>query len=565
MYKIMTFLFLAATLTILTSCQNEDKQTAESFEVVVRLDEEPDRLNPMLSQASVATQIENHIFLPLMEYDPIDLELKPILVKSNPEITPFGENGSAYTYEIKENAQWSDGKKITAEDYLFTIKAALNPHTSSNSWRGFLSQLDSVSLDPENDRKFTVYLDEAYLLSQAVTCNFNIYPKHFYDPDGLLDDYTFSDMRKDSLGDKAEAFGKRMNEVTFSRDSILGSGAYEMTSWNAGQSLVLKKVKNWWGEGSLPASPDQITYLLVPDEATAVTMLKSGDVDIMSSVSPTVFADLKASEAASKLAFHTPQIMQYYYLGLNNGDEILRDKKVRLALAHLLDVQKMCEVLMADLAQPVTGPVHPSKAYYNKSLSPIAIDIDKASALLEEAGWMDKNNDGVREKNIDGKSIDLNLDILVTQKELGRNVARLLKDNAAKVGMNIEIKAMEWGQIMGQLGSRDFDIVAMATRQHPGLDDLYQSWHTASIGPDGRNISGFGNAKSDSIIEVIRLTEDIKKRDQAYQDIQAMIYEEQPVVFLFSPTETIIHGKDISVDVSSRRPGYFENTAKPAQ
>lgn len=558
-YLLPLFVFLS----LITSCASEKGDVNEIFEVNVILREEPDRIHPMLSQASVATQIESHILLPLMEFDPIDLQLKPVLVSGPPEVDTFGENGSAFTFQMRPEAKWEDGTDITGNDYYFTLKAALNPHTPSNAWKAFLGQIDSVSVDKADPKKFTVYLDESYQLALPVTANFNVYPRHYYDADGLLDQYSISDLRQDSVTGPAEEFGKHISRSIFSRDSVMGSGPYRLSSWSTGQSLVLDKVDDWWGKDLIPAYPDRINYLFVPDESTGITMLRSGQADIISGISPTVFADLKSSSDSAQLSFHTPQVMQYYYLGLNTKDDVLKDKSVRQALAHLLDLELMAKVLMADLATPIASPIHTSKSYYNKTLKPVDFNPVKAKELLSEAGWSDSDNDGTIDKSIDGAQTELDLDILVTQKELGRNVARILKENAAEVGISVNIKSQEWGEIIKDVTQRQYDIVAMATRQYPGLDDLYQSWHTSSIGPDGRNITAFGNERTDSIIEQLRITEDEEVRNDLFMEIQQIIYDEQPMIFLFAPTETIVHSADLEMTISSRRPGYFEATAKP--
>lgn len=548
------------TFTFCVSCTSEKETSEENFEVDVILREEPDRLNPMLSKSSMATQIESQILLPLMEYNPENLQIQPVLVKDQPVVVESDSNTS-FTYEIREEAVWADGQPVTADDYLFTIKAALNPHSLSNTWRGFLSQIDNIQIDSDNPKKFTVTLDEAYLLALPVTCNFNIYPRHYYDSEGLLNDYALDEMKADSIGGNAEIFGKKFNRPVFSRDSILGSGPYSLTSWTTGQSLVLTKKDNWWGDEALTANPERINYLFVPDEATGITMLKSGEADIISGVSPTVFAKLK-HEGSEGLEFHTPQIMQYYYLGLNNDSPLLSDKRVRKALSHILDLEVLSDILMANLAKPIASPIHSSKTYYNQSLTPVSFDEDQARTLLAEAGWSDSDGDNILDKDIEGTKEKLSLDILVTQKELGRNLALILKENAGRVGIEINIKSQEWGQILKSIGQRDFHIVAMATRQHPGVDDLYQTWHTSSIGPDGRNITGFGNDRSDAIIERLRLTNDENERRQLFNEIQQIIYDEQPMIFLFAPTETIIHNDQLEMTISSLRPGYFEATAQ---
>ena len=469
---------------------------------------------------------------------------------------------------MRNEAVWEDGQPITAEDFLFTIKAAMNPHSLANAWRGFMMAIDSVLIYDDSPKHFKVFIGKPHMLAEEISSNFNVYPKHIYDPNGHLDAFTLDDLRQDSVGGKAVAFAKDFVTAKYSRETIIGSGPYKFSNWVSNQSLVLKKKKDWWGEkysGTsklMMSGPDQLIYFIVPDETTALTMLKDGQLDVVSGLSPTAFNQIKENSKSQDLSFATPAIMQYYYLGLNNKGDILKNKKIRLALAHILDTENLSEVLMANLAKPVVGPIHPSKPHYNKNLSPIKYDLNKASQLLSEEGWSDTDDNGVLDKNIDGQKVDLELEVLVTQKELGRNLARILKDNASKVGVEIKISSLEWGRILKKLQARDFDIVAMATRQSPGLDDLYQSWHTESAKPGGRNIVGFGNELSDSLIMRIRAEEDPAERTKLYHRIQEIIQDEQPMVFLFAPSETIVYNNKIDLVISSRRPGYFENTAQ---
>ena len=522
----------------------------------------------MLSASTYSTQVENHIFLPLMEFDPKDLVFKPLLVTGTPERSEIStgpmKGGVSFSFEIRPEACWSDGKPVTAEDYLFTLKAAVNPHTLANTWRSFLMNIDSVIIDPQDNKKFRVAFKESYMLARTSAANFNIYPKHFYDPKGRMDRYSLTALKRDSVGGSAVHFANEFGAEDYSQRRIMGSGPYRLTFWDAQKSMLLEKNDDWWGKekGLLESNPSTIKYLFIPDETTAITLLKDGQLDIISAVSPTTFADLKEGRDNRRLKFYTPAILQYYYLALNNRDPRLSDKRVRKALAHTLNLSHLAEVLMAGLAQPVASPIHPSKSYFNKDLNPVPFDLESAAELLGEAGWSDSDEDGIVDKEIDGISTPLELTILVTSKELGKNIARIFKENASKVGVKINIESKEWGFIRGKLGARSFQVVAMATRQSPDMTDMYQSWHTTSMGPGGRNIVGFGNEQTDAIIEEIRTTQIEERRYALYNEIQEMIYEEQPMIFLFAPTETVITSDRISLVTSSRRPGYFENTAK---
>src|SRR5690606_30889273 len=123
---------------------------------------------------------------PLAEIDPYHYSLSPLLIEALPEpeeITsgPYA-GGQRFTYTIRAEAEWEDGTPITGYDYDFTVKMALNPRVDVEQWRGFLTFISDVEVDPEQPRRFTVTVAERYILADLVTCNFNIYPKHIYDP-----------------------------------------------------------------------------------------------------------------------------------------------------------------------------------------------------------------------------------------------------------------------------------------------------------------------------------------------------------------------------------------------
>lgn len=543
----------------ISSCGSDGESTQAKTQINIRLVEEPDRIHPMLSTSSVSTQIENHLLLPLMEFDPKSLELTPMLVSERPVISNF-RKGKKFNFQLREDAVWSDGTPITAKDYEFTVKAAINPHTASRAWRGFLSEIDSVWINPNDPKNFEVFIDDAFHLALETAANFNVYSHHFYDPKGLLDDYSIAELKTDSLGGRAQQFGVEFARPSLSRDSIISSGPYVVDQWEPNLFVELVRNENY----RLPypkAYPDRLTYQIVPDEATALSMLRGEKLDIVTSVSPSAFSQLQ-KEAPTDFDYLTPSIMQYYYLCLNTTNQKLGDFKVRRALAHTLDLSLLIEKLMEGLAEPIAGPTHPGKPHYNKNLSIIKKDLARARQLLDQAGWKDDNGDGIREKAISGKMTNLSLEVLVTQRELGRNLARILKENAKEIGIEIIISSMEWAQIVQRMASRNFDIIPMAKRQSPGLDDHYGMWHTESIGPDGRNIAGFGNQKSDSIIVAIRNEMNLDKRNDLYREFQEVVYNEQPVIFLFAPTQQIITSKNWKVEPSIRRPGYFENLAE---
>lgn len=168
----MKFFFLAPlaiVLLFLSSCERtEDKSIHKrtTNEVAIRLEAEPDRLNPLLSTISYARQVFDPLHLYLMNYDPTTLVLVPQLLKESPKIQFINsgefEGGTKYSFEIREEAIWDDGKPVTALDYEATLKIVFNPFLPTLGYRTFLENIQSFEIDQLNPKKFTIILNDTY-------------------------------------------------------------------------------------------------------------------------------------------------------------------------------------------------------------------------------------------------------------------------------------------------------------------------------------------------------------------------------------------------------------------
>ncbi len=569
-------------ILLMTGCQDKTATDQADFLVQIRLASEPDNLHPMFSRSAYATQIENLVFYPLAEFDPYTLELMPLLIEEMPkaELIEEGEFEGLYRYSfrMREEASWDDGKPVTAYDYLFTIKAAFNPRVNAPSWRGFLDAIRAVEIDAEDPKSCEVYLSGKNMISDLIVVNFAVFPVHIYDAGNLMGDILLDELRVDVPEDtlvswypKLESFADAFSSVQYNRETISGAGPYRFVEWGTGQSIILEKKENWWGDqvedapDMMKGNPTRITYTFVPDENTALAAMKDGAFDIFSEVGSEAFLQLKNDpQYADRFNFYTPSLMQFHALELNNRDPKLADARVRKALAALLDYDAIIENLTAGLAQRTVGPIHPSKPYYNREIMAPGQDLELAREYLAEAGWRDTNGDGTVDKVIDGVPTELDLSVLVSQRKEGQQIALILQQNAARVGIGIEIETRDGQQILSALRTRDFDILPMRVRSNPYMYDPYQTWHSDSDKPGGSNRSGYHDKEVDEIIERIRLAEDPAEVHRLYLEFQEELAKDQPVIFLYVPEEKIIANKRIRMQPSSRRPGYFENLFEQA-
>lgn len=579
MKRIFYFLLLVLAVGVY-QCGNPSKSTEDNV-VVVRLATDADKLNPPLTTNGTSMQLLGQLFLPLQEYDPESLDLKPVLARSAPIINNIdtGEykGGMSFTFEILDGAVWDNGKPVTADDYIFTLKAVLDPAVPATAWRSVIDFIRDVQKDPSNPRKFTVYSNERYILAEEGCSNFRIMPEYQYDPKGILRNFSVKDLANAEKAAQLVTSDARLQEFAaaftdpkFSQDPafISGCGAYKLQSWTKDQELVLVKKDKWWGDAyvdknpMLAAYPVKITYSVVANPATAIEVLKGGKADVMTLIPPQQFLELKKeADFASKFEFHTPDFPGYGYIGINGKRPALADKNVRRALAHLTNVDEIIKSVMYGLAKPTIGPFHVARDYYNKSLTPINYDVEKAKALLAAAGWVDSDKNGVLDKVINGKKSELKLDIVVAANNtVGVSICKLLQESAQKAGVAINILPTDAKVMVSEnMPKRQFDLFMATAGVVNGNDDPKQFWHTTSDTPDGSNRFGFGNAESDALIDQIRVTLDKKQRDALYLKFQQIIYDEQPAIFLFCPQERIVISKKFDAKTYFKRPGYFEN------
>ena len=578
-------LFVIMLLLVMSSC-NPDPATkgaevdlTKPFTVVSHLPSDPEGLNPITSTTTHSRSVTNQLFSNLVHYDVQTLKASPVLIKEMPRIEKIsdGEYPLASHYEIHDEAEWDNGQPITGYDVAFSLKVMLNPKVPADLLRPFVERLKHIVIDENNPKKFTVYSDD-YILVNEIFTNFPILPEYAYDSKGLLKEIQVKDLSseegRNSLSkkdNKLQDFATNFISAKYSRENIVGSGPYKLEEWVTGQRLVLKKKENWWGDKLsnkyplLKAYPTEIIFRPIDDQTTAVTELKGGKIDVMGGISPKHFDDLKKSDAAKELLnLHTISEYIYYYIGMNRRNQKLADKNVRRAIAHLVDIDEIIEVVMYGNALRTIGPFHPTKEYYNKTLPLIDLNIKKARQLLSEAGWNDSNNNGIVDKVVNGKRIEMELEFK-TSKGTGENIGNLMKANAKKAGVNINLTIKDRNAVRKDLIERKYDLTLSGWSQDPSLDDPKQIWHTSSDTPSGSNRVGFGNAESDKVIETIQTTHVREERNLLYKKIQKLIYEDQPYVFLFFRGGSAAINKKFDVKPSLRKPNIFENQFRPTK
>ena len=190
--KILLGIIISAAL-MLPACKFDS--TENGFHLHVRIQEEPDCLQPIVSQSAQSTPVECQIMAQMFEYNAGEMVLTPILLDSLTTAQQVDDSTLMYRYSFKKNAKWDDGSPITAADLEFTVKAALNPFSKNKSWRNPLSNIMNVEASSPDASEFKIFVKRNYLLHQEISGNFNLYPEHIYDNEKSLRSFTIAKLK----------------------------------------------------------------------------------------------------------------------------------------------------------------------------------------------------------------------------------------------------------------------------------------------------------------------------------------------------------------------------------
>ncbi len=573
--------YLAFTLLFVYGCGgNEPPPSKVGNTLRVRLEAAAPFLNPVRNSTAYGRYISTHIFQTLTALDPKTIELQPLMIKSIPKLVkvtdgPYKDNYSC-TFELLDEAQWDNGTPVTAADVEFSLKLIAHPLLDTKIWRGYIETLIGFEPDPANAKKFTFYFKEYYIMALESASQFPMYPAQLYDPGNLLAKIPFNDLldpkKSKTLSESNQDFinfATEFNKPEYGTDKnkISGSGPYAVAFFDPAQGAILARKKNWWGDKAvktnpfLVAYPDTIHYILAQAEDAAINMIRSEDVDIATSIAPVKFLEMQKDPALTKIYdFKTHWMPAYNRLLINHRDPILADKRVRQALAYSVNYDEILKDIQNGMAERTVGPVHPSNPNYAKDVPLYNFSTEKARALLAEAGWSDSDNDGVMDKKVNGKKTDLTFKMITTSgTAVSDQIAASLQNSLAKSGIKAEVVPTDFTSINKETMAGKYQLAISTVGLHPGTIDFYQVYHSDNILP-GDNRSGLANARLDSLIETIRVTESVEVRKPMYIQAQEIMHEEVPEVFIYVPMVRMISNKRFEFSPTALRPGYQENT-----
>lgn len=534
---------------------------------------EPDEMHPTNGILVYRGEIMGYTQVYLIGTDFQALTLRPIAVKSMPTIS---ENGKEYTYELRNDIKFDDGSTLSVQDIIFTFKANKCQLTNNPSAKSYLENLLDIVQDKNNPNVFTIVMKEKYIRNISFLTDYPIMQRTFFDPQNVLSKYTFTQFSDKNF--KADAnkdlvdWANEFNSAKYSRDPkyTVGAGPYRMEKWEPGQSITLVRKENHWTKGTdkmyYTSYPDKIIFKLNKDPNSQMLEFKAQTIDASTSLSTKTVLELQ-SDTSFNANYNSrfTDTYNYGYVAMNmkpdgvKNKKLFVDKKVRRAMALLTPLDEINRIHNKGKNKRVIGPVSFLKPEYNTDLKLIPLDVEAAKKLLDEAGWKDSDGDNIRDKMIDGEKVKMEfmLCYFSTSPEW-KDLAKMISEQMYKAGVVAILDPLDPSVMVEKASNHNFDMFIASWAGNVFPEDYTQLWHTSAWVSNGSNFTGFGNAETDALIDSIKYTLDPAKSIPMLKRFQAIVYEEQPYIFMFAGVRrNIIHKRFGNQEMYFERPGVW--------
>ena len=451
------------------------------------------------------------------------------------------EHGSVVTFHLRPGVLWHDGHPFDANDVAFSWRVYGNPGIDCGEKRARFLKIVKVEVLNYLTVRFT--FGHQYYNVLDTLGDMCLLPAHLYD----LSDKDNADGQKRRAADPSwkpsqEEEAEYVNKNPHNREWV-GLGPYKLARWTA-DGLEAVRFDGYFDPKNAGYF-DEIRWRAIPDDEAAFQAALNGELDFY----PRMSADdyFGASTQAPSFTNHLYKgyfySAAYWYVGWNLQRPQLADVRVRRALAMLFDFDEFKRTFYKGLAVQVTGSGSVYAPGYDRDLAAMPYDPEKAKALLDEAGWTDRDGDGVRDK----AGVPLSIQLLVQpQNKPALAFGAKFQENLARVGIALQVTPLEFGALVERRQAREFD--ALVLGWSPGLEtDPEQIWHSSGAAKESRssNFGGLADPAVDALIERGQRELDAAKRASIWRELQHRIYDLQPYLFCFNPPRKFAMNKKI--------------------
>ena len=483
----MRTLRLAAIATALAMSLMASAQAETTLRI--GLAEDPDMLDPSVGRTYVGRIVFSAFCDKLFDIDE-KLNIVPQLALSY----ETSADGKAMTVKLRPGVKFHDGEALDAEAAKFSIERHINMPGSFR--KSELASVDHVEVVDPLTIKFVLKSPFAPLISQLT------------DRAGMM-------VSPKAVKEEGDKFG--LHPVC--------AGPYKFVERVQQDRMVFERFADYWNKDNVFI--DRVVFLPIVDATVRLANLKSGGLDLIERVLAT---DIKDVESDSRLVLSTAPELGYLGLTINTNNDkskgALTNVKVRQALDLSIDREALNQVAFNGEFTPGNQWVSPSHPYYQQS-SPISPrDVEKAKALLKEAGV----------------SLPVSIDYMVPKGSEYEAVAQVVQSMAAEAGFDIKLRLVEFATSFKQVQAGEFQVFQINWSGRIDPDgNSYVFLHTGAPQNDG----GYSNPEADKLMEEARLTSDFATRKSIYEKLTKILLNDEPIIYLYHKKLLFAHTKKL--------------------
>ena len=483
--RIWLLLLLAALLLPTFSCSSRvDAQT-----LVMLIESSPTNLDPRVGIDAYSERIDDLIFDDLLTRDE-HLNVQPGLARSWETPDPL-----TYVFHLQKGVRFHDGRPLTSHDVKWTFDSLLEKKIRSTKSAAY-RLVDHI--DAPDDATVVFHLKEPF-----ATLLWNL-------SDG-------------AIGIVPNGSGAELSQHP------VGSGPFRFVSAQQDKEVLLARNDDYWGTR---ANLQSVRFAVVPDATTRALELRKGSADVaINALSPDTVITLQSNPSLQIL--RAPGTI-LNYLAFNTRDPILKDARVRQALAYAIDRRTMLQYLWRGFAEPAYSILPPQSWAYNADIPHYDFNPERARELLETAGYHEVN--GVR----------FHLVMKTSTEETPRLIAAVLQQQLRAVGVVLEIHTYEFATFLSDVTHGAFQMYSLRWIGGNEDPDIFEYvFHSSKFAPNGGNRGFYSNPRIDALIDQARKEPDQNTRKQLYAEIQAVLAQDLPEINLWYLDNVVVSSKRV--------------------
>ncbi len=470
----------------------------------------PSALSTIGTTAAPTSIVASKIFDSLLEYEGPTMKPVPGVAES----WSASDDQLTWTFKLRKDVKFHDGHPMTSADVKYSMEQIVGKYHSRG--RKLMKLVESLEAPDDYTVVFKLKSPVPFFLTAFQPNEAPIMPKHI-------------------LGAQEYADKKAIRQSPFMKNPI-GTGPFKMVEFKEGAHIILERNADYWKEGR--PYLDKIVYRILPDDSSRVIAMEKGEVDVATygNIPAVEIARLSSLDHIATTSDGMEAIGPVANITFNLRDKHIGDLKVRKAINMAIDRKTIANVVWHGQARPAATPFFPGSTFYHDGLPAYEYNIDKANALLDEAGYK-RGPDGVRFK--------VRVDY-IPYGATWQRLAEYTKQQLKKIGIDGDIRSLDLGAWLKAIFT-DWDFEMTATFGNGYYDPVigvarYYTTSSISKGASFTNASGYSNAEVDKLFTEASRETDVDKRKQMFVRIQELMYEELPHLQLVAmPTVTMSH------------------------